>query len=103
LTIAGNLHFNPLKDKLKDKDGNEFLLTPPSGDALPSTGFDPGRNTYQAPPKDRASVTVQVSPTSDRLQLLSPFQPWDGKDATNLPILIKAQGKTSKSPFMSSS
>ncbi|KAL2115039.1 hypothetical protein VTJ04DRAFT_10702 [Mycothermus thermophilus] len=94
LTIAGNLHFNPLKDKLKDKDGNEFLLTPPSGDALPSTGFDPGRNTYQAPPKDRASVTVQVSPTSDRLQLLSPFQPWDGKDATDLPILIKAQGKT---------
>ncbi|KAL2268123.1 hypothetical protein VTJ83DRAFT_2969 [Remersonia thermophila] len=94
LTIAGSLHFNPLTDKLKDKDGNEFLLTPPSGDALPSVGFDAGRNTYQAPPKDRASVNVQVSPTSDRLQLLSPFQPWDGKDATDLPILIKAQGKT---------
>lgn len=94
MSIAGSLYFNPLKDKLKDKDGNEFLLTPPSGDGLPSAGYDPGQDTYQAPPKDRASVTVQVSPSSDRLQILSPFNAWDGKDATDCPILIKAQGKT---------
>ncbi|KAL2024758.1 hypothetical protein VTK56DRAFT_5579 [Thermocarpiscus australiensis] len=94
MTIAGNLHFNPLKDKLKDKDGNEFMLSPPTGDALPAKGFDPGQDTYQAPPKDRNVVTVQVSPTSDRLQILSPFPAWDGKDALDCPILIKAQGKT---------
>ncbi|CEJ82870.1 Putative Aconitate hydratase, mitochondrial [[Torrubiella] hemipterigena] len=94
LCVAGNLHFNPLTDKLKDKDGNEFMLKPPTGDGLPSKGYDPGNNTYQAPPKDRSTVTVQVSPTSDRLQLLSPFNKWDGKDATDLPILLKAQGKT---------
>ncbi|KAI1847700.1 hypothetical protein JX265_009129 [Neoarthrinium moseri] len=94
MTIAGSLHFNPLTDKLKDKDGNEFMLQPPTGDGLPNRGYDPGTNTYQAPPKDRASVEVVVAPTSDRLQKLSPFQPWDGKDATDLPILIKAQGKT---------
>jgi aconitate hydratase len=94
LTIAGTLHFNPLTDKLKDKDGNEFMLAPPSGSGLPERGYDPGNDTYQAPPKDRSTVTVNVSPTSDRLQILSPFQPWDGKDALDTPILIKAQGKT---------
>jgi aconitate hydratase len=94
MTIAGSLSFNPMTDKLKDKDGNEFLLSPPTGDALPTRGYDPGNDTYQAPPADRESVQVQVSPTSDRLQVLSPFAPWDGKDATDMPILIKAQGKT---------
>ncbi|CAK7201878.1 Aconitate hydratase mitochondrial [Sporothrix eucalyptigena] len=95
MTIAGSLHFNPLTDKLKDKDGNEFMLTPPAEtNGLPLLGYDPGEDTYQAPPEDRASVQVQVSPTSERLQVLSPFKPWDGKDATNLPILIKCQGKT---------
>lgn len=94
LTIAGSLHFNPLTDTLKDKDGKEFKLSPPTGDGLPVRGYDPGQNTYQAPPKDRASVTVDVAPTSDRLQILTPFKPWDGKDAKDLPILIKAKGKT---------
>ncbi|KAG6018082.1 hypothetical protein E4U54_004621 [Claviceps lovelessii] len=94
LTIAGSLHFNPLTDTLKDKDGKEFKLKPPTGDGLPVRGFDPGNDTYQAPPKQRDSVTVQVAPTSDRLQILEPFQPWDGKDAKDVPILIKAKGKT---------
>jgi aconitate hydratase len=94
LTIAGSLHFNPLTDKLKDKDGNEFLLQPPSGPGLPSRGYDPGQDTYQAPPATRDAVAVAVSPTSDRLQLLEPFKPWDGKDALDIPILIKTKGKT---------
>ncbi|CDK29664.1 unnamed protein product [Kuraishia capsulata CBS 1993] len=92
--IAGDLRFNPLTDKLKDADGNEFMLKAPVGLGLPPNGYDPGENTYQAPPEDRSSVTVQVSPTSDRLQLLTPFKAWDGKDATRLPILIKSLGKT---------
>ncbi|KAF3908552.1 hypothetical protein ABW21_db0207607 [Orbilia brochopaga] len=92
--IAGDLRFNPLTDKLKDKDGNEFLLKPPTGIALPERGYDPGQDTYQAPPQDRASVQVQVAPTSDRLQTLSPFDAWDGKDAKDVPILIKCKGKT---------
>jgi len=94
MTIAGDMKFNPLTDTLKDKDGKEFKLKAPTGAGLPSNGYDPGRNTYQHPPADRASVQVQVSPSSDRLQVLSPFNAWDGKDATDLPILIKAQGKT---------
>ncbi|KAF2758264.1 aconitate hydratase [Pseudovirgaria hyperparasitica] len=94
MSIAGTLKFNPLTDTLKDKDGKDFKLKAPTGDGLPSRGYDPGQDTYQAPPKDRSSVSVAVSPTSDRLQILEPFEPWNGKDATDLPILIKAQGKT---------
>ncbi|KAF2870971.1 aconitase family-domain-containing protein [Massariosphaeria phaeospora] len=94
MTIAGTLAFNPLTDTLKGKDGKEFKLKEPSGAALPPNGFDPGEDTYQAPPEDRSSVSVAVSPTSDRLQLLQPFEAWNGKDAEDMPILIKAQGKT---------
>jgi len=94
MTLAGTLNFNPLTDPLKDKDGKDFMLAPPHGDGLPARGYDPGRDTYQAPPTDRATVQVQVSPSSDRLQILEPFQAWDGKDALDIPILIKAQGKT---------
>jgi aconitate hydratase len=92
--IAGDLRFNPITDTLKDKDGKEFKLKEPHGDALPERGYDAGKDTYQAPPEDRATVSVAVSPTSDRLQLLQPFDAWDGKDAKDLPILIKSLGKT---------
>ena len=94
LTTAGTLNFNPLIDTLKDKDGNDFMLSPPTGAGLPANGYDPGRDTYQAPPEVRSAVSVAVSPTSDRLQILEPFKPWDGKDATDIPILIKCKGKT---------
>ncbi|KNG84265.1 aconitate hydratase, partial [Aspergillus nomiae NRRL 13137] len=94
MTVAGTLKFNPLTDTLKDKNGKEFKLKPPTGEGLPAKGYDPGRNTYQAPPADRSTVNVAVSPTSDRLQVLQGFQAWDGKDATDIPILIKCQGKT---------
>ncbi|KAE8132239.1 aconitase family-domain-containing protein [Aspergillus pseudotamarii] len=94
MTVAGTLKFNPLTDTLKDKDGKEFKLKAPTGEGLPAKGYDPGRNTYQAPPADRSTVNVAVSPTSDRLQVLQGFQAWDGKDATDIPILIKCQGKT---------
>ncbi|PKY00839.1 aconitate hydratase [Aspergillus campestris IBT 28561] len=94
MCVAGTLKFNPLTDKVKDKDGNEFLLAPPTGDGLPSQGYDPGRDTYQAPPKDRESISVAVSPESDRLQILAGFQAWNGQDAKDLPILIKCEGKT---------
>lgn len=94
LSLAGTLNFNPLVDTLKDKDGKDFKLSPPTGDGLPANGYDPGRDTYQAPPKDRSVVAVAVSPTSDRLQILEGFKAWNGKDAIDIPILIKAKGKT---------
>jgi aconitate hydratase len=92
--IAGDLRFNPITDTLVGADGKEFKLKPPTGDGLPVRGYDAGENTYQAPPADRESVSVQISPESDRLQKLTPFKPWNGEDGLNMPILIKSVGKT---------
>jgi len=103
MTLAGSLNFNPLTDSLKDKDGNDFMLKAPEGPGLPANGFDPGADVYQAPPQDRASVQVQVSPSSDRLQILEPFEAWNGQDATDLPILIKTKGKTTTDHISSKS
>ncbi|ORX63926.1 aconitate hydratase [Basidiobolus meristosporus CBS 931.73] len=93
MSFAGDLRFNPLKDELTDSNGKKFKFTPPHGDELPVRGYDPGENTYQEPPKDRSTISVSVRPDSNRLQLLQPFSKWDGKDAENLPVLIKVKGK----------
>lgn len=91
--VSGDLTFNPITDELTGADGKKFRLQPPAGDELPSQGFDRGQDTYQAPPEDRSGLSVDVSSTSDRLQLLAPFAPFSGKDYIDCPILIKAVGK----------
>lgn len=93
LAIAGDLSFNPLTDKLINENGEEVMLDEPSGDELPTRGFDVEDNGFQAPSEDGTSVQVRVSPTSDRLQLLEPFEKWDGKNITGAKLLIKAFGK----------
>lgn len=93
LSIAGRLDYNPLKDELTDAEGKKFKLESPSGDELPTRGFDPGVDTYQSPPKDTSSVKVEVDPKSQRLQLLDPFDKWDGNDLKDMQILIKIKGK----------
>ena len=69
--------------------GSKFKLDGPHGAELPQKGFDPGMDTYQAPPASGSDVTVKVDPKSDRLQLLTAFDKWDGKDIENMTILIK--------------
>ncbi|KAJ3208766.1 Aconitate hydratase mitochondrial [Clydaea vesicula] len=93
MIFAGSLHFNPITDSLTTPDGKLFKFQPPRGDELPQRGYDPGQNTYQAPPADRSSISVSVDPKSNRLELLKPFKPWDGKDAKEIDILIKVKGK----------
>jgi aconitate hydratase len=93
LAIAGDLTFNPLKDKLVNEDGKEVQLDPPTGFELPPLGFDVKDAGYQAPAADGSKVEVIVKPDSERLQLLEPFDPWDGKNFKNLRLLIKAKGK----------
>lgn len=93
LSIAGRLDFNPLADELTASDGGKFKLQPPSGDELPQRGFDAGEDTYQAPPADVSSISIDVDPKSNRLQLLTPFDKWNGKDLTDLRVLIKIKGK----------
>jgi len=93
ISFAGRLTFNPMTDELTGADGKPFKFSAPNGNELPPRGYDPGENTFQPPPADRASVQVAVDPKSDRLQLLKPFAPWDGKTPTDLPVLIKVKGK----------
>jgi len=91
--LSGDLRFNPLTDELTGADGKKFKLEPPSGDTLPTRGFDAGVDTYQAPPVDGSAERVDVDPKSNRLQLLQPFKKWDGNDYVDMPILIKIKGK----------
>jgi len=93
VAIAGRLDFNPLTDKLINQNGEEVSLDPPTGMELPSKGFDVEDNGYLAPEEDGSSVQIKVNETSERLQLLTPFQPWDGENLSGAKLLIKAHGK----------
>ncbi len=91
--IAGDLTFNPLKDKLKNENGEEVMLDEPRGVELPVNGFAVEDAGYQAPAEDGSNVQVLVSPDSNRLQLLDPFKPWEKADLKGLRLLIKVKGK----------
>ena len=91
-TIAGDLTFNPMTDTLVNDKGEKVKLQEPKGYELPPNGYDCKNLGYIAPDK-RKKVDVVVDDKSERLQLLKPFSPWDGKDKIDLPLLIKAKGK----------
>ncbi|CDI97785.1 aconitate hydratase mitochondrial [Echinococcus multilocularis] len=93
LVLGGSLGFNPLTDELTAPNGTKFKLKPPEGDTLPRNGFQHVDPHFQSPPADASHVKVMISPTSDRLQVLSPFARWDGKDFLDMPVLIKVRGK----------
>jgi aconitate hydratase len=92
--IAGDLAFDPVNQMLKGADGKEFKFQPPQGEELPAKGFAKGEEGFVAPAASGEGLTVEVPPTSERLQLLQPFPRWDGKDFEKLPLLIKTKGKT---------
>ena len=91
--IAGDLTFNPLTDTLINEDGVAVKLDPPSGVELPAKGFAVEDAGYQAPAADSSEVVISVSPTSSRLQLLTPFKPITNDQVKGMRILIKAKGK----------
>jgi aconitate hydratase len=93
LAIAGDLTFNPLTDTLINEKGEQVKLDPPTGDELPKKGFAVEDAGYQAPAPDGSGVNVVVAPESNRLQLLTSFPAWDGKNITGAKLLIKAEGK----------
>jgi aconitate hydratase len=93
LVIAGSLSFNPITDELVNEKGEKVKLDAPKGEELPPRGFDEGSLGFVAPAEDGSKVDVKVDIKSDRLQLLTPFAPWDGKDLIDLPVLLKAFGK----------
>ncbi len=93
IAISGKLTFNPLTDTLLNTEGNEVKLSEPEGIELPPRGFGAVDSGYQKPEKGGKKSEVNISPDSDRLQILDPFKEWDGKDFKGLPLLIKAKGK----------
>lgn len=93
LAFSGDIRFDPAKDKLKDKDGNEFVFDEPYGDELPKKGYDTGRNTYQEPEANGELVKVNIDENSTRLEAIKPFKKWDGKDIKKAIVLLKARGK----------
>jgi len=93
VAISGRLDFNPLTDTLINQEGEEVKLDPPTGMELPPKGFDVEDNGYLAPVEDGSQVKVEVKEDSERLQILTPFAPWDGENITGAKLLIKAFGK----------
>ena len=93
LALSGRVDFDPVTDELINENGDSIKLSTPEGLELPPSGFDPGEDTFLPPPTDGSQVEVIVSPDSNRLQVLTPFNAWDGEDYKNLPILVKAKGK----------
>jgi aconitate hydratase len=93
MALAGSIKFNPLTDTLKAADGTAYKLEAPVADALPKKGYAFNDGGFIAPAQDGASVEVKVAPDSNRLQLLDPFKPWDGKEIGEALVLAKALGK----------
>lgn len=93
LAIAGRLSFNPVTDELINDKGDKVKLDPPGGEELPPKGFAKNGNGYIPPSDKDSNIEVVIHPGSERLQLLKPFEPWNGKDFTDLPVLLKAKGK----------
>ena len=91
--ISGDLAFNPLKDTLTNDKGEQVKLVEPKGYEMPPNGYEVEDAGYLAPSADGNKIEVNIDPDSTRLQKLAPFEPWDGNDYIELPLLIKAAGK----------
>ncbi len=93
IALAGRLDFNPITDILINKEGKQIKLNPPHGLELPPKGFDVEDNGYIEPLDDGSNIEVIIDKNSDRLQRLTPFEPWNGENLFGLKLLIKTLGK----------
>jgi aconitate hydratase len=94
LALAGTITFNPLTDTIKNSEGKDVLLKPPTGNELPVNGFVPGNSGFIAPPENGTGINVIVDENSNRLQILKAFKaPNFQKDFSYMRILLKAKGK----------
>lgn len=91
--IAGTLNFNPLTDAIENEEGEMIKFDMPQGIEIPPKGFTLKDKGYQPPADDGGAIEIKIDPASERLQLLEPFEPWDGKDFRGLHLLIKVKGK----------
>lgn len=93
MALSGKLDFDPERDKLVNNKGEHIKLSVPQGEALPQGGLCMTLLGLVEPPTDGSRIAIAIDPNSDRLALLAPFAPWNGKDFIDMPILVKAVGK----------
>jgi len=97
LALGGRISFDPAKDELLGADGKSWKLQPPAlAPEIPADGFVFAAEGYQ-PPLERAQrghADVAVAPDSERLQLLTPFEPLAPEQYRGMPLLVKTLGKT---------
>lgn len=95
LALAGRLSFDPRRDTLTGADGKPFRLDPPApAPDIPAAGFDAGHPDYTAPPECGRDIVLEIDSASTRLQRLEPWPAWDRRDFLDMPVLVKATGKT---------
>ncbi|HLC15947.1 MAG TPA: aconitate hydratase [Thermodesulfovibrionia bacterium] len=94
LALSGDVRFNPETDTLTGIDGVDFKLSAPNPPALPEKGLAQAKGTFIPPLEDGSQIKIRINPNSERLELLTPFDQWDGKDFIDLPVLVKTRGKT---------
>jgi aconitate hydratase len=95
LALAGRLSFNPLSDSLTSAGGETFMLEAPKpAPDVPAGNFERGRAAFVAPPRSGQDIVLNIDPSSERLQALAPWPAWDGRDFLDMPVLVKARGKT---------
>jgi aconitate hydratase len=94
IALSGKTGFNPETDTIIAEDGTGFKLEPPIPPPLPEKGLVESKTHFIAPDITKGTIDIRIDPASDRLELLKPFEKWDGKDFQNLPVLVKTKGKT---------
>lgn len=90
--ITGDLAFNPAADKVVGSDGKSFTLKAPHAPEMPKGGFVVDITGYHEPVAG-TQTKVNIKPDSERLEILEPFERWDGKDFVGHQLLLKAKGK----------
>ena len=93
MAISGDMLFNPLTDTLTNEKGEAVQLEPPSGVELPPNGFDVEDAGFIPPVENGSNIEIKVNPQSNRLQLLTPFEPITQKEVSGMRVLLKAKGK----------
>ncbi|WPG98575.1 Hypothetical protein R9X50_00136700 [Acrodontium crateriforme] len=94
MSYSGRTDFNPMTDSIPLPNGQEFKFEPPTGIDLPKAGFAIGNPDFQpSPPTPDASVPVAVDPSSSRLAVLEPFEPFPTGELADLRVLVRVQGQ----------
>ena len=93
MSLTGRLDFDFTNDTITNDDGEEVMLEEPIANELPDMGFVSNIDGFIAPSESDRDKEIVIDSSSERLQLLTKFTEWDGKDFVDFPIIMKAAGK----------